>query len=373
MPDPRVSNMAKLLVGYSANIQPGDKVLIEAEPVAEPLVKEIFKYVLLAGGHPQILITLSGMVSMTGMDEVFYRYAREEQLDYVPPFYQLAYETFDARIRVHSVSNMNALSNADADASARRRNVTGIITQIQFRRGETGELKWVTTQYPTQAFAQGAEMSLEEYEDFLYGACHADEEDPVAFWKSVQAEQQGKVDWLNGHDKVEVRGPNCDFSLSIKDRIFMNSCGRHNMPDGEIFTGPVEDSINGWVHFTYPAIFSGTEITDVELQFKDGRVVDAKATKNLNFLLKVLDTDAGSRYLGEFAIGTNFGIQKFTRNILFDEKIGGSIHMALGLGYPETGSKNHSAIHWDMICDMGNGAEILVDGDLFYKDGNFVA
>jgi aminopeptidase len=372
MPDVRVTRMAKLLVEYSASIKSGDLVLIEAEPVAEPLVRELAKQVLQAGAYPQILLSLSGLVSLTGLDDIFYRFAREDQLDIVPPFYKLAYETFDSRFRIHSLSNSKALTNVDPEVVSRHRMAVGSITETQFNRGGTGEFRWVTTQYPTQSYAQDAEMSLEEYEDFLFSACFADLENPVAKWQQMGAEQQAKVDWLRGHDRVSVRGPNCDLELSIKDRVFLNSCGTHNMPDGEIFTGPVEDSMEGWVRFSYPAIYGGVEVDGVELKFEKGRVASASAEKNQDHLLRVLDTDQGSRYLGEFAIGTNFGIQKFTRNILFDEKIGGTIHMAVGRGYPETGNNNVSAIHWDMICHMGGGAEIVVDGELFYRNGEFM-
>ncbi|MBN1265449.1 MAG: aminopeptidase [Anaerolineales bacterium] len=372
MPDIRVTRMAKLLVQYSASIKPGDKVLIEAQPVAEPLIRELAKEVLEAGAYPQILLSLSGLVSFTGLDDLFYRHAKGEQLDIIPPFYKLAYETFDSRFRVHSLSNSKALTNVNPDTLSHHRRTVGPITETQFTRGASGAFKWVTTQYPTQSYAQDADMSLEEYEDFLFGACFADLENPVAKWREMGADQEAKVAWLEGHDKVEVRGPNCELTCSIKDRIFKNSCGKHNMPDGEIFTGPVETSMEGWVRFTYPAIYGGAEVDGVELHFEKGRVVKATAKKNEEHLLRLLDTDAGSRYLGEFAIGTNFGIKKFTHNILFDEKIGGSIHMAVGRGYPETGSVNESSIHWDMICDMGGGAEILVDGELFYRDGNFV-
>jgi aminopeptidase len=201
---------------------------------------------------------------------------------------------------------------------------------------------------------------------------HANEADPIKFWNSVKAKQQSAVDFMKGKNQVILRGPNVDLTLSVKGRTFMNSYGTHNMPDGEIYTGPVEDSVNGWVKFTYPANYQGTSVEGAELTFSNGKVTSANAEKNLDFLLKTLDSDERSRYLGEFAIGTNFDIQQFTGNILFDEKIGGSFHMALGAGYPETGSKNKSSIHWDMICDMRTDSEILVDGELFYKNGQFV-
>jgi aminopeptidase len=161
------------------------------------------------------------------------------------------------------------------------------------------------------------------------------------------------------------------MTVSIHERTFINSDGRRNMPSGEIFTGPVESSVNGWVRFTYPAIFAGREVDGVELRFENGKVVDASAQKNEDFLLKTLDIDDGARYLGEFAIGTNNGIDRFTKSILYDEKIGGTIHMALGMGYPETGSQNKSSIHWDMICDMRDGGQIWVDDELFYEGGKF--
>jgi aminopeptidase len=213
---------------------------------------------------------------------------------------------------------------------------------------------------------------LSEYEDFVYSACYVDKEDPVAEWLKMSKMQQKLVDWLAGKRCVKVQGAEVDLELSISGRTFINSDGKRNMPSGEIFTGPVENSVNGWVRFSYPAILAGREIYGIELRFEDGQVVQASAKKNEEFLLKALDSDDGSRYLGEFAVGTNNGIDRFTKSILFDEKIGGTIHMALGAGYPETGSKNKSSIHWDMICDMRADGEIWVDDELFYDKGNFI-
>jgi aminopeptidase len=217
-----------------------------------------------------------------------------------------------------------------------------------------------------------AVMSLKDYEDFVFNAVHANEDDPIAYWNSTATGQQKAIDFLAGKDLVTLHGPNVDLTLSIKGRKFMNSTGTHNMPDGEIFTGPVEESVTGWVKFTYPAIYGGVAVEGAELTFNRGRVEQAKADKNQDYLIKMLESDDGSRYLGEFAIGTNRDIDRFTGNILFDEKIGGTFHMALGAGYPETGSHNKSAIHWDMICDMRTDSEITVDGEAFYKNGEFV-
>ena len=199
-----------------------------------------------------------------------------------------------------------------------------------------------------------------------------DHEDPAGEWRKLSAMQQKKVDWLVGKKQVKLQGPNADIELSIEGRTFINSDGHKNMPSGEIFTGPVEELVNGWIRFSYPSIVAGRAVSGIELKFENGKVVSASAEANDDLLQAQLNADAGARYLGEFAIGTNFGINQFTGNILFDEKIGGTIHMAVGMGYPETGSKNRSAVHWDMICDMRNDSTIHVDGDLFYKNGEFV-
>ena len=226
--------------------------------------------------------------------------------------------------------------------------------------------------FPCPAYAQEADMSLTEYEDFVYGATLADREDPVSEWKKIHDQQEKLLDWLKGKDKVKINSPFVSLELSIKDRLFINGDGLNNMPCGEVYTSPVEDSVNGWIKFSYPAIMSGREVEGIRLEFKDGKVVKSSAQKNEEFLTKMLDMDEGSRYLGEFAIGTNFGITKFSKNILFDEKIGGTIHLAIGSGFPHAGGKNKSAIHWDMICDMQKDSEILVDGEVFYKDGKFL-
>ncbi len=364
--DPRVEKVADVLVSYSVAIKPGDLVMIHLyEPLAEPLALAIYQRVLQAGGHAIF------RMAPAGAEEVFFQVAGDEQLSTPDPTFKWLMENIDVRMALRAPVNTRALSNVDPARLARARKASEPIMQTFMERQATGELRWTLTQYPTQAAAQDAEMSLSEYEDFVYGASMVHLDDPVAYWKQKSAEQQRLVDWLKGKDRVEVRGEHIGLTLSIKDRTFINADGKKNFPDGEIFTGPVEDSVNGWVRFTYPAIYNSREVDGVELRFEAGRVVEAHAGKGEDFLLSVLDTDEGARTLGEFAIGTSEGIQQFTRNILFDEKIGGTVHMAVGSGYPDTGSKNRSAVHWDMICDMRSGGEILVDGELFYKDGVF--
>ncbi|HET9911114.1 MAG TPA: aminopeptidase [Anaerolineales bacterium] len=371
MADPRVVKFAKVLVEHSARIVPGDRVLIEATTAAEPLVRELYIQTLEKGGHPETLVALPGMMPFS-QDEFHLTYAKDSQLDFIPTFYKVAYDQFESRIRVHSATNTRGTTKIDPAKVQRRAKALGSITASQMRRGAEGKFKWVTTLYPTDGYAQDAGMSLKEYEDFVFKAVHTQEADPVAYWKTTEAGQQKAIDWLAGKHEVVLRGPNVDLALSIMGRKFMNSVGLFNMPDGEIYTGPVEDSVNGWVKFTYPAIYEGVAVEGAELTFNNGRVSRASAEKNQDYLIKMLESDAGSRYLGEFAIGTNKDIDRFTGHILFDEKIGGTFHMALGAGYPETGSHNKSAIHWDMICDMRADSEILVDGELFYKNGEFV-
>ncbi len=374
MLDPRTAQLARLIIEYSTRIREGDRVLLYGETPAEPFFRALFLEVLKAGGHPHLLLNFSGMDTRTGFDEDFLAHASDSQLDYPATFYEHAYQNFESRVRVYSQSNTKALTGADGAKLSRRLKALGGIQQTQMRRGAAGELRWMTTLFPTHAYAQDAEMSLEDFEDFVYRACHVDgsEGDPMAYWRQVQADQKRIAAALNGHDRVAVRGVNMDLTLSIKDRVFINASGEHNMPDGEVFTGPVETSANGWVRFSFPAVYKGNEVEAVQLHFKDGKVVKATAEKNEAFLLRMLDTDAGARYLGEFAFGLNFGIDRHIKNILFDEKIGGTMHLALGAGYPDTGNTNQSAIHWDMICDMRKDCEVIIDGETVYRNGKFV-
>ncbi|HET6445934.1 MAG TPA: aminopeptidase [candidate division Zixibacteria bacterium] len=366
MSDPRIDKMAMLLVDYCVAVKPGERVMIYASALAMPLVTATYKQVVKAGGNP--LVMLQDEV----FQEIMLREGSDEQLQHVPEPVKLIFETYDCRIAIRGASNTRSLSSIDPKRMQITQAANKELMAISMKRSAAGELRWVGTLYPTHAHAQEADMSLSEYEDFVYSACYADKDDPVAEWLKMSKKQQLLVDWLKGKRDVRVKGPNVDMTLSIDERTFINSDGKRNMPSGEIFTGPVESSVNGWVRFTYPAIVASREVDGVELRFENGKVVDASAQKNEDFLLKTLDIDDGARYLGEFAIGTNNGIDRFTKSILYDEKIGGTIHMALGMGYPETGSQNKSSIHWDMICDMRDGGQIWVDDELFYDGGKFM-
>jgi aminopeptidase len=366
MTDVRLKRMADLLVNYSTEVKPGEWVGILGDVVTLPALREIYAAVLRAGGNPTL------MLSDEYMARTFLREANDDQVAWLDPSQTLYYEQADVYIRIGGGSNTRAMTTIDAARTQKVAAARRSWLNTRLTRSAEGNFKWVGAWYPNEASAQEANMSLEEYEEFVYSAMFCDREDPVAEWRKTFAMQQSKIDWLKGKKHVVLRGPNVDLQLSIEDRVFLNAGGSRNMPDGEIFTGPVEESVNGWIRYSYPSIVGGRAVSGIELRFQDGKVVEAKADQNDDLLQAQLNADAGSRYLGEFAIGTNFGINRFTGNILFDEKIGGTIHTAVGMGYPETGSKNRSAVHWDMICDMRNDSEILVDGELFYRNGEFV-
>jgi aminopeptidase len=372
MTDPRIVNLARTLVEYSINVQPGDHVAIVGSPLAEPLIKEVFRYTLRAGGHPYPFLGLELLRGMDGLDEILFKEGSDAQIQHVPRTDQMILTEFEALVSIRSQANTRSLSNVDPAQQALRSKARNAIIETYFNRSASNEFHWCGTLFPTAAHAQDADMSLSEFEDYVYSTTFADTPDPVAKWQQFHEVQQQWVDWLAGKKQVEVKGPHVDLQLSIEGRTFVNSDGKNNMPSGEIFTGPVEDSVNGWVHFTYPAVTEGREVSDVRLEFEEGRVVKASAGKNEAVLFEYLDVDPGARYVGEWAIGTNKKINRFIKNILFDEKIGGTFHLALGRGYPQTGSQNKSAIHWDLICDMRDGGEIMVDGELFYRSGDFL-
>jgi aminopeptidase len=366
MKDPRIEKLAEMLVKYSAPTKPGDKAVIQGSSVAAPLIREIYKQILLAGGYPLI------MASIPGVEEMLYKFANDDQLKFIHEGHRIVFDSYQARYAIICDVNTKELTNADPKRMAIARKSRMDLFKRFLERVGNKEMVWTATLFPTQAHAQQAEMSLTDYEDFVFNACMPDMNDPVGYWKKVSAEQQKICDWLKGKKKVHVTGPETDLTLSIEGREFINCDCHENVPDGEIFTSPLEDSANGHVYYSYPGIFDGHEISGIRLWFENGKVVKANAEKNENYLNAVLDTDEGSRRLGEFAIGTNEGITKFTGEILFDEKIGGSFHMAIGAGIPEAGGKNESSGHWDMVCDLRPGGEISVDDQLIYKNGKFV-
>jgi len=366
MPDPRIEKLAEVLVHYSVSIRPKDKVAIMGSTAAAPLFKAVAVEVLKAGGYPL------SIVQLPGIDELAFRYASDDQLRYIHEPLKLVFESYDAVISLMGSVNTKAMTNVPPEKLVLASQAQQEILKTLLERSAKGEFRWVGTLYPTNAYAQDAEMGLAEYEDFVYAACLPDFDDPVGYWKGVSEGQQRIVDWLAGKDELRVEGHDVDLKMKIAGRSFVNCDGKRNMPDGEIFTGPVEDSVEGHVRFSYPTTFQGRRLEGVHLWFEAGKVVKATADKGENFLTQTIDVDEGARFVGEFAIGTNKGITRATGNTLFDEKINGSFHMALGAGMPETGSVNQSAIHWDMVCDLTDGGKIWVDDEPISENGEFV-
>ena len=365
MPDPRITKLAKVLVNYSLKIQPGEQLLIQTSPLADELTMAVYEEAVKAGAH------VMTMNRVPGLREIFFKHASEEQLAYVFPIQKEMLETFDAFLSIWADSNTRALSGIDPQRLAQAGRANAEISKIIMQRSATGDLKWCLTVYPTNAMAQDADMSLADYQEFVYGAGMLNEDNPTAFWEEEAERQRKLINWMDGRKEIVIKGSNIDITMSVEGRTFIESAGTHNFPSGEVYASPVEDSVNGWVRFKYPAIHAGQEIHDIQLWFENGKVVKEQAEKNQELLTALLNTDEGARFLGELGIGTNYGIQRFTKNMLFDEKIGGTIHLAVGRGFPEGGGKNESGLHWDMLCDMADG-EIRVDGDLFYKDGKTV-
>ncbi len=366
--DPKVEKLARVLVHYSLGLRRGQLVRIGGPALAASHIIAAYTEALRVGAHPTV------RVSVDGLEEAYYKSATDEQLRFVSPLDIHETETLDAELRFLGSYNTRALTRVDPARMAVRREATRDLTRRFLERAGRDELRWCLTQAPTQSDAQEAEMSLGEYEEFVYTAGHLDQDDPVTTWREVEREQAGIIARLEKVKTLRIVGPDTDLTVSVAGRRWMNAAGKHNFPDGEVFTGPVEDATRGTVRFTFPAIYGGREVTDVRLTFKDGRVTDATAGKGETFLRAMLDIDAGARRLGEFAFGLNYDIRQFTRNILFDEKIGGTVHMALGAAYPETGGTNSSGLHWDMILDLRvDGAEVYADDELLYKNGQFLS
>jgi aminopeptidase len=366
MRDPRLEKLADVLVNYSVGVKPGQLVRISGPPVAQPLVVELYRKVLAAGGNPTVRMVPEEL------NEIFLKSANDEQLRFVNPVGLFEYEKIDCSIGIWAEENTKALTHCDPKKIGVTQAARKPLMDIFMKRAAEGSLKWVGTQYPSNAPAQDAEMSQAEYEDFVFNAGLLDQPDPVAAWKRVSERQQRLVDFLTGKTEYRVVAANgTDVRMSVAGHTWINCDGHENFPDGEVFTGPVIDSVNGQINFSFPAVHNGRECDGVRLTFKDGKVVDASATKGEEFLISMLDTDAGSRFLGECAVGTNYDITRYTRNTLFDEKIGGTVHFALGMGYPETGNTNPSGLHWDMVVDLRQGGYIEIDGVRINENGRF--
>jgi aminopeptidase len=364
--DRRIEKMAEVLIKYSLGIKEGDYLFIEGSSVSEPLIKEGFRQAVREGA------LVENLVHLEGVKEIFLKNASEKQLAAGSKMYKYAFENMTAFLYIWGHHNTKEFAGVDPSRMAAYVRSQKDWRKVYGERTASGEMRWVGTQFPTLADAQEAGMSLSEYEDFVYKACLVDQEDPIGAWKKIHDEQQRIVDYLDTKDVIHVISKDTDLTYRVKGRKWINCDGKVNFPDGEVYTGPIEDSVEGHIRFSFPGIYLGNEIEDIELTFKKGKVVKSSARRGESFLNALLDTDEGSRQVGECAIGTNYSIDRFTRNMLFDEKIGGTIHLAVGYGFKHSGSKSVSSLHWDMLCDMRDGGEIYADGELFYKDGKFL-
>jgi aminopeptidase len=338
MSDPRLARLGELIVGYSLGLQPGKVFRIDTPYVGVPLAIELYRAGLHAGALPY------ANVEVEQLPEILVREGSEEQLDFVPPM---------------------AIDEVDR--------VDAIATNRRWERISAGELSWSGVLCPTAAHAQDAEMSLSDYESFVFRACHVEDEgDAVAHWQSTSADLQARAEQLGQVRELRIVAPDTDLRIVVEGRTWEAADGRHNMPDGEVYTSPLELETEGEIRFSFPAVFQGREVDDIRLRFEEGSVVASEAVRGGEFLEAVLGLDDGARRLGEVAFGMNYEIDRFTKNILFDEKIGGTMHVALGSAFKELGGVNDSALHWDLVCDLRAEGEVYADGELVWRAGRFL-
>lgn len=377
-----LKRFATVLLGYSTRVQPGDKVRIYGGLAAEPLLRELYIGALERGAEPHLTVDLPGY------NELFYKYASEEIIGRTSDVAKYIVETFDANIVVWTEDNTRSLTNVNPELVKLSTKARQPISKIALERSAPwtgtpfyqdppkGSYRWCVTAWPTNASAMEANMGTEEFKEFVFKSVGAYETDPIRFWTELAARQEKYVELLNKVSLLRISSPNCDIQFNVEGRKWINCDGRFNMPDGEVFTAPHEDYTYGWVNFTAPTLHGGRVIENVQVKMKGGKCVEAKAADKAQteYVNTVLDTDedGSSRILGELAFGLNPNITIPTKEILFDEKIGGTFHIAFGMGYPESGSKNNDAsLHWDMICDISEG-QVFADGDLIYEKGAFL-
>ena len=373
MRDPYLDKLADVIVHYSTGVKAGQLVRLTGEPVALPLMEAIYEKCIQAGAH------VAFKCIPDSIQEIFFEHATKAQLEYVSPLVKHEIKTIDVSIGLWAETNTKSMSGVDPKKQAIASSARKPVFKVFMKRAAEGSLKWAGTLFPTQASAQDAEMSLRDYEQFVFQAGMLHKRDPVAEWKKLSRAQQKIVDYLTGKKEIHFTAANgTDLRVNVEGMTWINCDGHENFPDGEVFTGPnlkaKDGGVNGVVRYSFPAVHHGREVHDIELTFEKGKVVKATASKNEAFLKQMLKTDPGACRMGEIAIGTNYQIQRYTKNTLFDEKIGGTFHAAVGAGYPETGNANNSGLHWDMVCDMrkqAGGGEIQVDGQTISKDGKF--
>jgi aminopeptidase len=367
MADPRLARLGELIVGYSLGLQAGKVFRIDTPAAGLPLAVELYRAGLRAGALPY------ANVELEELPEILVREGSEEQLDFVPPAAMGEVEMIDAIATIWAEANTRALTGAEPERHQRLIAATRALTNRRWERISAGELSWSGVLCPTAGHAQDAEMSVADYESFVFRACHVEEEgDAVAHWQSTSADLNARAEQLGRVRELRIVGPDTDLRLVVEGRQWEAADGRHNMPDGEVYTSPVETETEGEIRFSFPALFQGREVDDIRLRFEDGVVVSTEAARGEEFLDALLGLDDGARRLGEVAFGMNYEIDRFTKNILFDEKIGGTMHVALGSAFKELGGVNDSALHWDLVCDLRTEGEVYADGELVWRAGRFL-
>ena len=364
--DDRLKKLANILINHSLEIKKNDYFMISGGVKSIPLINEIFAQSLDLGAHPFVRLGVEELA------EIFFKKASDEQLKFISPISKYEIKKIDAKLSIMSPENTRFMTNIDPKkqsiCSVAQRPIEDIFT----KRAANKELKWCITQFPTHASAQDAEMSLSEYEDFIFNAAHVRLKNPIQHWKNIYKTQEKIKKYLEKKKVLHIYAKNTDLKIKVENRKWINCYGKENFPDGEIFTGTIENSATGYINYSFPAVHGGRLVEDIKLSFEKGKIIKAKASRGENFLKTMINMDKGSSRIGEFAFGTNYGIKKYTKNTLFDEKIGGTIHIAIGLGFPETGSKNKSSLHWDMVCDLRKNGEVYADDELIYKNGKFL-
>jgi len=360
-------NLAKIVVHYSLAIQKGYRILITGSDVAKELFQALYTEIIKVGAYPFLLVDLEGIQTL------FYKYASDEQLLHIDNINKYIMREIDRMIQIKAEYNTQKLANIDPKRITLRQGSKEIkkLREMMQEREIKGEFNWSIVPFPCQSLAQNAKMDLFSYTDFLKNALYLDKEDPVNEWRKLKKEQERLIKILNKLKTIQIVGEETDISFSVEGRKWLNSWGEQNLPGGEVYTSPIEDSANGHIKFTYPGVYLGKEAENIFLEFKNGKVINSTADKGEDLLGEILKVDNADR-MGEFGIGTNYGITQYTKNMLFDEKMGGTLHCALGVGFQEAGSKNVSAIHWDLLKNMkSSGSKVIADGEVIYKEGNW--
>jgi aminopeptidase len=371
MRDPKLNKWAELLINYSINAEKHHSVLIQGDIGALPLIEACYEECVKVGAYPECLL------NHDRLNEYFLKNASQEQLLLSPQLKKYAVEKFDRFLFIYAPSNLQALTNISLERHAYSSKANQPIQKIILDRKARGEIRWCRTHYPTISAAQNAQMGTAEFEDFVFRAGFLDHENPIQSWKALGTAHQRAIEYLSNKKELHFKNSNgTDLQVNISGMKWVNLCGTINFPDGEIYTGPnlsaSDGGVNGIVKYDFATVYRGVEVDGIELTFERGAVIKAQASKNEAFLLHMIEQDAGAKYVGEIALGTNYYVSTGVKDILFDEKIGGTFHTALGMGYPETGNTNQSALHWDLVCDLRNNGVIYVDREKIFENGKYL-